>query len=49
MCSYITERADIAGSGKGAQGWFPLTNANVYFDHPFHAPYRALAQYRFLQ
>jgi uncharacterized protein DUF6295 len=39
MCSYITERADIAGSGKGAQGWFPLTNANVYFDHPFHAPY----------
>jgi hypothetical protein len=39
MCTYITERADMAGSGKGGQGWFPLTNANVYYDHPFHAPY----------
>jgi hypothetical protein len=39
MCTYITERAAVAGSGKGAIGWFPLTNANVYFDHPFHAPY----------
>jgi Family of unknown function (DUF6295) len=39
MCTYITERADMAGSGKGAVGWFPLTNANVYYDHPFHAPY----------
>jgi hypothetical protein len=38
MCTYITEKADVAGSGKGAQGWFSLTGANVYFDHPYHAP-----------
>ena len=38
MCTYITERADVAGSGKGAQGWFSLTGANVYYDHPYHAP-----------
>jgi len=39
MCTYITEKASMAGSGKGAQGWFALSNANVYYDHPFHAPY----------
>jgi hypothetical protein len=27
----------MEGSGKGAQGWFPLTDATVYFDHPVHA------------
>lgn len=38
MCSNIVEKADIFGSGKGAQGWFELRQANVYYDHPFHAP-----------
>lgn len=38
MCTYITEKAELFGSGKGSQGWFTLTGANVYFDHPFHAP-----------
>lgn len=38
MCTYITERANVIGSGKGVQGWFALTNATVYFDHPHHAP-----------
>ncbi len=38
MCTYLTEKAAISGSGKGAQGWFTLTDAQVYFDHPFHAP-----------
>jgi hypothetical protein len=28
----------VAGSGKGGAGWFPLTDASVYFDHPVHAP-----------
>jgi Family of unknown function (DUF6295) len=37
MCTYNTEQIQIAGSGKGAQGWFPLTDATVYFDHPVHA------------
>jgi hypothetical protein len=34
----VIEKADIAGSGKGVQGWFPLNRANVAFDHPAHAP-----------
>ena len=37
MCTYITETIGIAGSGKGADGWFRLTDATVYFDHPVHA------------
>jgi len=37
MCTYNTEKVEITGSGKGAQGWFPLTDATVYFDHPVHA------------
>ena len=39
MCTMITEKAAISGSGKGNQGWFPLTQANVYFDHPSVAPF----------
>lgn len=38
MCTWIVERADIMGSGKGADGWFPLKRANVCYDHPYHAP-----------
>jgi Family of unknown function (DUF6295) len=38
MCTYLTENVDVTGSGKGAAGWFPLTEATVYFDHPQHAP-----------
>ena len=37
MCSYLTETVSIAGSGKGSAGWFRLTDATVYFDHPVHA------------
>lgn len=39
MCTYITEKTEIAGSAKGPDGWFSLTGANVYFDHPYHAPF----------
>jgi Family of unknown function (DUF6295) len=38
MCTYLTKTLDIEGSGKGAAGWFPVTRASVYFDHPQHAP-----------
>ena len=38
MCSYITEKAEIFGSAKGPLGWFSVDTANVYFDHPYHAP-----------
>jgi carbon monoxide dehydrogenase subunit G len=39
MCTYQTERITIEGSGKGAAGWFGLTDAQVYVDHPVHARY----------
>ncbi|MGI5213090.1 DUF6295 family protein [Plantactinospora sp. CA-290183] len=39
MCTYLTEKCEIDGSGKGAGGWFPLSHATVYVDHPTHAPY----------
>ena len=38
MCTYQTTSLPVQGSGKGAQGWFPVTDATVYFDHPVHAP-----------
>lgn len=38
MCTYQTQRIAVQGSGKGADGWFPVTDATVYFDHPVHAP-----------
>jgi hypothetical protein len=37
MCTYQTEQISISGSGKGANGWFSLSDATVYFDHPVHA------------
>jgi hypothetical protein len=39
LCTYITEKTEITGSAKGPHGWFSLTGANVYFDHPYHAPF----------
>jgi uncharacterized protein DUF6295 len=38
MCTYQTEKLDVEGSGKGAPGWFALSQATVYVDHPQHAP-----------
>lgn len=38
MCTYLTERVDLAGSAKGPDGWFRATTASVYYDHPVHAP-----------
>ena len=38
MCTMITEKALMSGTGKGPKGWFKLQEANVSFDHPFNAP-----------
>ena len=38
MCTYQTEKVDVRGSGKGPQGWFSLSSASVYLDHPTHYP-----------
>src|ERR1700748_3815037 len=37
MCTYQTEQIKVTGSGKGATGWFGVTDASVYYDHPVHA------------
>ena len=39
MCTYLTETVPLDGSGKGADGWFTVTQASAYVDHPVHAPY----------
>jgi hypothetical protein len=38
MCTYIVEKAAILGSAKGPSGWMKVDTANVYYDHPYHAP-----------
>ena len=38
MCTYITEKTRLVGSAKGPKGWMRIDSANIYFDHPFHAP-----------
>jgi hypothetical protein len=38
MCSYIVEKAALVGSAKGPNGWMTIDTANVYYDHPYHAP-----------
>jgi hypothetical protein len=38
MCSYIVKQAALTGSAKGPKGWMRIDTANVYFDHPYHAP-----------
>ncbi|MGA5699635.1 DUF6295 family protein [Peterkaempfera bronchialis] len=48
MCTYLTAKVEIAGSGKGAHGYFPLTHATVYVDHPQHAPYEHTVNIDFL-
>jgi hypothetical protein len=37
MCTYLTEKIALTGSGKGQQGWMGLTQATVYVDHAVHA------------
>ena len=36
MCTMIAEKLQIAGSGKSRDRWFPLAQAYVSYDHPFH-------------
>jgi hypothetical protein len=38
MCSYIVEKTRVSGSAKGPNGWMRIDTANVYYDHPYHAP-----------
>jgi len=36
MCTMIAVRATVNGAGKGAEGWFPITQATVGYDHATH-------------
>jgi hypothetical protein len=36
MCTMISQKIPIDGSGKGSAGWFTVDQANVSYDHPFH-------------
>jgi hypothetical protein len=38
VCTYATTTLPLTGAGKGATGWFPVTDASVYLDHPVAAP-----------
>jgi hypothetical protein len=38
MCSYIVKKAQLMGSAKGPKGWMKIDTANIYYDHPYHAP-----------
>jgi len=37
MCTMIVKQVEIAGCGKGTGDWFDVRQANVSYDHPFHA------------
>jgi Family of unknown function (DUF6295) len=38
VCTMLVRQIGIEGCGKGPAGWFDLRQANVSYDHPFHAP-----------
>ena len=33
MCTMISLRTPVTGGGKGASGWFPVTQVNIGYDH----------------
>ena len=37
MCTSIVQIVDAEGSGKGSDGWFPVSRAVVSYDHPHYA------------
>ena len=38
MCTYVTAKVAVSGSGQRGDEWFPVDRAVVYFDHPQDAP-----------
>ena len=38
MCTMLVRKVAVAGCGKSGGGWIDLNQANVSWDHPFHAP-----------
>lgn len=38
MCTTISQKTAVSGSGKGPTGWFALDHVYLGYDHPYHAP-----------
>ena len=38
MCTTISNTTPVAGAGKGAAGWFSVTEACVAYDHATQTP-----------
>lgn len=36
MCTGLVQKAKVAGSGKGAEGWFRLDEVSVMYDCTYH-------------
>ena len=49
MCTYLTEKIEVAGSGKGAAGWFGADRGLGLLRPPGARPSRAHAQHRLPQ
>lgn len=39
MCTWTTEKVEIAGCGRGVPDWISVSQVNVSYDHPASAPY----------
>jgi hypothetical protein len=39
MCTTISVSTSISGSARGPAGWFPLTQANIAYDHATHGQF----------
>jgi hypothetical protein len=39
MCTMISLQTAMTGSGKGGSGWFPISQANVGYDHATHSQF----------
>ncbi|MGC9962663.1 MAG: DUF6295 family protein [Acidimicrobiales bacterium] len=48
MCTYLTSKTVLDGASKGAGGWFRVTSAMAYFDHPYHATHEHTLNIDFL-
>ncbi len=33
MCTMISEKANVKGSGKKSNNWIPLDSCDIYYDH----------------
>ena len=33
MCTMISEKASVKGSGKKSKNWIPLNSCDIYYDH----------------